>query len=164
MSTLLVLIIFECRSTTLSHGDLPFTHNTVTFTFACLYRHRPIRIHHTRRLCHAEFDLLFCSQTLLTTTPPCIRTHFLFVYLLLSLLLSITSSAADRQTLDESPNMSAPSVSFSPLLSVPVLLHHFSQPKRAKEGVASLSRNSSSLTFPLCFSASLTGDKVTFTG
>lgn len=59
LSAFVVLIILECRSATPSHTDLPFTHNTLTFSFACLCRHCPIRIHHTHRLSHADFDVFF---------------------------------------------------------------------------------------------------------
>lgn len=59
----MVLIILKHRSATPSHTDLPFTHNTLTFSFACLCRHCPIRIHHTHRLSHADFDLFFCLLT-----------------------------------------------------------------------------------------------------
>lgn len=42
-----VLIIPERGSAATSHTDLQFTHNTLTFSFACLCRHSPIRIHLT---------------------------------------------------------------------------------------------------------------------
>lgn len=45
------------------HIDLPFTHNTLTFSFACLGRHCPIRIHQTCRLSHADFDLFFFASS-----------------------------------------------------------------------------------------------------
>lgn len=154
----MVLIILARRSATPSHTDLPFTHNTLTFSFACLCRHCPIRIHHTHRLPHADFDLFFCLLGLTIA-------FFFFFSLSRSFCLFLSSSVlhsylssrvlplrqqADRFWMSHPIRLipSALCLFLSPSL---LLLHRFSQPKRAKEGVASLNMNSSPHTFPLCF-------------
>lgn len=97
LGAFVVLIILERRSATPSHTVLPFTHNTLTLSFACLCRHSPIRIHHTHRLSHADFDLVFCLRTLtqflwIPLFFPLSRSFCLFLFLFLSVLHSYISS------------------------------------------------------------------------
>lgn len=144
------------------HIDLPFTHNTLTFSFACLGRHCPIRIHQTCRLSHADFDLFFLPPR---KSHNCVfSTVEIFLSLPLSLLVCLCIAISlpkyyllgSRQTdfgwvtqcvWYHQPSLSP--LSPPPPLSLLMPLRCFSQPKRAKEGVASLSMNSFPHTFPL---------------
>lgn len=113
LSSFVVLIILKRRSATPSHTTLPFTHNTLTFSFACLCRHCPIRIHHTHRLSHADFDAFFFFFLTLTIVFFLLSGSFcLFHFFSSSFLHSYLSSwvlplsQQHRQILDESPGMS----------------------------------------------------------
>jgi len=121
-----VLIILMRRSATPSHSDLAFTHNTLTFSFAWLCRHCPIRIHHTHRLSRADFDLFLPphSQTI-GFFQHCSGSFCLFlfrsslvVHSYLSSLVWLLRQQADRFWMSHTVRLipSAPSVSFSSAL------------------------------------------------